>query len=508
MATFDDIVQSIPQRFRTEKAANYSGVFHFDITEDGYPFSVYINNGTCQLAQGLDGTPQCIIKTKAKTYIALETGQLNPQMALLTGKVKVSNLAAMMEFAKFFRKYVANTVQTSAIPPSSPDRKPQSGPLLGIKVIDFTRLLPGPVATMMMADMGAEVIKVEDPDAPDYIRDFAPFKNEQAAYYTALNRSKKSLAINYRSDEGRKALLQVIAAADVLVEQFRPGVMAQMGLGFEQLQTINPRLVYVSLTGYGQSGPYAQRAGHDLNYLAISGLLGVTGTAQQPVIPGGQIADVGAGGYMTVNACLAALLSRHQTGLGQHVDVAMMDATMPLISLAYAEYDALGVASARANHQLSGRLANYNIYATADNKHMALGALEPKFWNLFCEAVQQPAWKARILDEGAAQQQLKQAVEALFKSQPQSYWVALGEKYDCCLTPVLAIDELPANEQIKHRGLLNEGGISTPMKFSGTPPVQQWPAPALGADTLSVLRAHGVTAAELQKLLANGLVKA
>ncbi len=398
MANFNHIVQSIPQRFRPEKAGDYQGTFHFDITDGGYPFTVHIADGQCTLVTQLEGTPKCVIKTKEKTYVALETGEANAQMALMMGKVKVSNLAAMMEFSKMFRKYDAGRQYDATTLPASENRQPTSGPLMGITVVDFTRLLPGPVATMMMADMGAEVIKVEDPDAPDYIRNFAPFKNGQAAYYTALNRSKKSLAINYRQNAGRDALMKVIAKADMLVEQFRPGVMAQMGLGYEQLKAINPRLVYVSLTGYGQDGPYAQRAGHDLNYIALSGLLGVTGTPGQPTIPGGQIADVAGGGYMTLSACLAALLSRNQTGEGQHVDVAMMDASMPLVSLAYAEYDALGEASGRSNHQLSGRLANYNVYATADGEFMALGALEPKFWNLFCDAVQQPDWKDRIMD--------------------------------------------------------------------------------------------------------------
>lgn len=508
MSTFDLIVQSIPQRFRPEKAQNNQSIFHFDISGEGYPFTVVIANGMCQLTQGLNGRPNCVVKTKAKTYVQLELGEANPQMALMMGKVKVSNLAAMLEFSKLFRKFKAETnYNTDASLPKSTERKPASGPLQGLRVIDLTRLLPGPVATMMMADMGADVIKVEDPDAPDYIRNFAPFKGTQAAYYLTLNRSKRSLAINYRNEAGKAALKAIVKTADVLIEQFRPGVMESMGLGYEELKAINPKLVYVSITGYGQTGPYAQRAGHDLNYLALSGLLSLNGTADEKVIPGFQIADVAGGGYMAINAALAALFSRSKTGLGQHVDVAMMDASLPLATLAYAEMDATGTASEAGDHQLSGHLANYNVYKTSDGKFMALGALEPKFWNIFCDAVEHPEWKDLILSKGATLAELKAAVSNLFLSKDAAHWTDLGLKYDCCLTPVLSIGELQHDAHMQHRKLIQNGQINTPLLFSDTKTKQHWPAPKLGEDTLSILREANIKESTLQHLANAGVIK-
>lgn len=513
MSTFQDIVSSIPQRFRPEKAMDYSGVFHFDISgDDGYAFTVEIQDGRCHFSKGLHGDADCAIKTKTETYVKLELGQANPQMALMMGKVKVSNLSAMMAFAKMFRKYDPERLQQATLP-AALHRKPASGPLMGIKVLDFTRLLPGPMATMMMADMGAEVIKIEDPDAPDYIRDFPPFINDTAAYYLAVNRSKRSLAVNYNTPKGKELIYELAKTADVVMEQFRPGVMKSLGLEYETLKAINPKLIYVSVTGYGQTGPYSSQAGHDLNYIAYSGLLGVTGNDHGPVIPGGQIADIAGGSYMALNACMAALLSRGNTGQGQHVDVAMLDATMPLSTFAFTEYVATGKASPASGHQLSGKLANYNTYLCADGRYVALGALEPKFWRSFCKAVNKPEWQDSILEEGEALQTLKKEVALLFLKEPSAYWLALSDKYDFCLSPILKQEELAENPQIQARNMIvrSEGGmqhIGVPLKFSGTPADIHWQAPMLGADTVGILKEAGYTEDQIKSLLQEHIVKA
>lgn len=475
-------------------------MFHFDISgEGGEPFTITISEGQCRLEKGLAGTPSCVVKTTAETYVKLETGDLNPQIALLTGKVKVSSVIAMTSFSKMFRKFkaeaaspIAGVHKTSQALPSRPQKH---GPLKGLKILDFTRLLPGPLATMLMADMGADVIKVENPDTPDYIRSFPPFIGNASAFYMSLNRSKRSLALNYASAEGREIIYRLAKNADILIEQFRPGVMTSMGLGYEDLRKQNQKIIYVSITGYGQHGPYAQNAGHDLNYIGYSGLLGTTGEpGKPPVIPGGQVADVAAGAYMAMNAALAALYARATTGEGQHVDVAMLDCVMPVTVLQMAQYYAAKEIPEKGTFVLSGGIANYNVYQCADGKFIALGALEPKFWEQFCDLTDMPQWKNRILDTGEAQQQLKREVAALFMTKTRQQWVTLGEGKDVCITPVLDLAELENDPHIRHRKMIVPGsiaGFSTigiPLKFSGTPPQIAWDAPQLGEDTDEIIR--------------------
>lgn len=502
--TFQHIVASIPRRFRPEKAGNQQLTFHFDIRgEGGGAYTVAIANGQCTLAEGLLGQADCTIKAKADVYTQIELGNTNPQMALMMGKVKVSNLGAMLEFAKLFRRFDASLHLRGA--PAElkgiPSRKPQQGPLTGIRILDMSRLLPGPLATMMLADMGAEVIKIEDPASPDQVRNFPPFIGDVAAYYLAVNRSKRSLALNYNTDEGRRILYSLVKDADVLVEQFRPGVMDKIGLGYEKLKTINPRLVYVSITGYGQTGPWAQEAGHDLNYIARAGLLGITGAPDgQPTIPGAQIADIAGGSYMAMNAILAALWSRERTHHGQQVDVSMTDAVMPLSTFAFARSQAEGQAVQPAGHELSGKLPNYNVYACADGRYVALGALEPKFWQSFCLAVNKPEWAQQMLLEGKDLNHLKQAVAQLFATQTQAHWLALATQHDFCLSAVLGMNELPQQPHLQHRQMIVQEhtpsgapyqSLGIPLKFGGTPAAIAWPAPALGEDTLAILREAG-----------------
>src|ERR1043165_1081872 len=284
--TAQQILESIPHRFRAEKAENYSAVFHFDISgSEALQYTIKVKDKRCDLQQGLNGTADCVVGTKADVYVDLETGKANPQMALVMGKIKVSNIAAMMQFAKCFRKFEVGvnygavddgqgTTDDREQPTlTSVERKAKSGPLAGVKIIDFTRLLPGPLATMFLADMGADVIKVEDPHNPDYIRGFAPQINGMSMLYLALNRSKRSLAINYFSAEGKQVIYDLVKQCDVLVEQYRPGVMKELGFGYEELARINPKLIYVSITGYGQTSSKAMAAGHDLNYIGIAGAL-------------------------------------------------------------------------------------------------------------------------------------------------------------------------------------------------------------------------------------------
>ena len=518
------ILESIPYRFREEKATGLDYLFHFDISGDEtLQYTVEVKNGRCNLTKGLNGSPSCTVKTKASVYVDLETGKANPQMALMLGKVKISNIAAMMQFAKFFRKFdptinyeaSANTSTTTTL--NFKERAPKSGPLIGVKIIDFTRLLPGPLATMFLGDLGADVIKIEDPDNPDYVRDFEPRVNGMSLFYLSLNRSKRSMAVNYLSAEGKQVIYDLVKSADVLIEQYRPGVMAELGFGYEQLKAINPKLIYVSVTGYGQQSSMAMAAGHDLNYIAISGALGITGHGQtgEPTIPGFQLADIAGGSYMAMNAITTALFQRERTGKGVWVDVSMTDAAVPLNALQFAYHQGTKNGMPRGQFELSGGLANYNVYACADGKYVALGSLEPKFWNKFCAKVNRQDWSERFLQQGDALQLLKDEVKALFMTKSRNEWVTFFKDEDICLTPVNDLEEIEQDALLNERGMFIESEhpavgkyktINQPLKFVGET-LQQWGSPDLGDDSASILRELNYDDLRISELLQKFVVK-
>lgn len=476
------VFASIPSRFRKEKAEGYRATFHFSLGD--VLQTVTIADGNCTVAEGLIGHPTCVVRAKAETYLSLELGELNPQIALMTGKVKVSDLSEMMRFAKCFRRFGTERVSESE------ERPEPTGPLSGYRILDLTKLLPGPLATLWLAQQGAEVIKVEDPSSPDPIRDYPPIKNGLSVYYEALNAGKRSLALDYRKDGGRELLLKLVKDADVVIEQFRPGVMEAFGLGFDSLRKINPNIILVSITGYGQTGPMADFPGHDINYLSYSGLLdGLCDADGNPVIPTAQLADVAGGSMMALNAVTTALLHRERTEQGQHVDVAMTKALPHFHALRWAEE------SATDNYEghLSGRLASYNIYRCADGRHVALGALEPKFWKKFCQLADRPDWENRILD--ADQTALKNEVSALFASHPMQHWTEVMERNEVCLSPVLTLREAAAHPLFAQAAF--------PPALGNSP---SWPAPQLGADNTHLLREFGLSDQERSQLLERGVI--
>jgi alpha-methylacyl-CoA racemase len=384
------------------------------------------------------------------------------------------------------------------------------GPLQGLRIVDLTRLLPGPLGTMLMADMGAEVIKVENPNQPDYVRVFPPHVKGESANYLAYNRSKKSLALDYTTEAGQAAFWRLIETADVVVEQFRPGYLDKIGLGYAAAKALNPGIIYVSVTGYGQTGPYAHLAGHDLNYISYAGVLGLTGhSAEAPAIPGVQLADIAGGSYMSVIATLAALQARHSTGVGQHVDVSMTDAVMPLLTVSYAIYGATGFAVQRGMLPLSGGVAHYNVYRCQDGKYVALGTLEAKFWNRFCDLVEKPEWKPFVLPNPAALSSQKEAITTLFETQPQAHWVKLGLDNDLLISPVHDLPDLEQDPHLQAREMIVEvehpkagrmKQVGIPLKFSDTPARIAGHAPELGADTEAVLSSLGYNAEEIKAL--------
>lgn len=380
-----------------------------------------------------------------------------------------------------------------------PDRKPTTGPLLGLRILDLTRLLPGPLGTMLMADMGAEVIKIEDPNAPDYVRAFPPHVNGESANYLAYNRSKRSVLLDYPSPAGRDRFLDLVKTADVVVEQFRPGHLDRLGIGYAAARALNPRIIYVSVTGFGQTGPYAHLAGHDLNYIALAGVLGLTGDSpdEVPTVLGVQLADIAGGSYMSVVATLAALYARQRTGEGQHVDVSMTDAVMPLLSVAYAGYAGTGTVPERGAMPLSGGLPNYGVYACGDGKYAALGTLEPKFWQKFCTLMGKPDWLHFPLPTTPAQvADFRAQIQTVFGEKSRDEWTRFGLEHDILITPVNTLDELETDPHLMARQMIVTQehpvagpfrSIGVPLKFSGTPAQPAWPAPGLGDDTDDVL---------------------
>ncbi|MES2518326.1 MAG: CoA transferase [Bacteroidota bacterium] len=381
-------------------------------------------------------------------------------------------------------------------------RKPQTGPLQGIRILDLTRLLPGPLGTMLMADMGAEVIKIEDPNAPDYVRFFPPFVGGESVNYLAYNRSKLSMFLDYKSEEGRQVFFELIKTADVVVEQFRPNFLDKIGIGYEDAKKINPKIIYVSVTGYGQSGPYAHLAGHDLNYIAYAGILGITGEmGSNPTVPGVQMADIAGGSYMSVIATLSALHSRNQTGVGQHVDVSMTDAVMPLLSVSYATYSATNQPQNRGTLPLSGGMPNYGVYPCKDQKFIALGALEPKFWGKFCDLTNKLEWKMFMVPQNTEELQLfKNLIGALFLEKNQQDWVTFGLQNDLLISPVYGLEDLENDPHLQARQMIIEiehstsgklKSIGVPLKFSETEAKPSWAAPILGEDTEDILRELG-----------------
>ena len=511
-----DILQSIPQRFRVEKAEGFNTIVHIDLSgANAVAYTIEITEGKCLLQEGLHDKPTCTVQSSTEDYVALETGAMNPQMALMSGKVKVSNIAEMLQFTKCFRRFDATKDKSNVDAQSIHfNQRPQlSGPLKGVKILDFTRLLPGPLATMFLAQQGADVIKIEDPDSPDYIRSFEPQVNGASAFYFALNSNKRSLSINYLSEEGKAVIHQLVKDADVLIEQYRPGVMAKFRLDYETLKAINPRLIYVSVTGYGNQSSLAKDAGHDLNYIAHSGLPYISGNT--PTLPGFQAADIAGGTYMAMNAITIALYEREKTGKGNFVNVAMTDCVLPLMALPLALQQYKDELVNASNFELAGSIANYNIYECADGKYVALGSLEPKFWNAFCEAVDKQEWKGKILADTNTMEALKQEVDALFKSKSQQEWITFLQHTDCCITPVNDLKEVLNDEYLNEQKLFIEnqhpamGNFKTlrhPLKFESTNFAQNWVAPELGEDTTTILKQTGYNDDEIKILLQKGII--
>lgn len=358
--------------------------------------------------------------------------------------------------------------------------------LTGIRVVDFTRLLPGPFATKLLADMGAEVIKVETPEGDESRQGPG---GEGNPVFAAINGGKKSVTLNLKTPEAQQLAQKLVATADVVIEGFRPGVADRLGIGYEQLRQVKPDLIYCSLTGYGQSGEWSRLAGHDLNYIAVSGALYLTGPyGGPPVIPGLTIADL-SGGMGAVQAILAALVQRSRTGKGAYLDVAMVDVVLQWMAFNRAQIALAPQMGERGTMTLNGGLACYQVYQAKEG-YVALAALEYKFWESFCKGVGREDWLALHRSPARKGDKLFDGLTELFLTRTATEWEALGKEWDCCLTAVWSPQEM------NQHPLVARWDAEHPPK----------PVRRLGEDNEAVFTALGCTAEELERWKEQGAI--
>ncbi|MCF8032369.1 MAG: CoA transferase [Desulfarculaceae bacterium] len=391
------------------------------------------------------------------------------------------------------------------------------GPLHGLKILDFTTLLPGPFATLNLADLGAEVLRIGSPSRPDLNAQTPPFLpgSGLAANLAYLGRNKRSITLNLKHPAGVEIIHRLLADYDILIEQFRPGVMQRLGLGYQALAEVEPSLIYCSLSGYGQNGPLRDRAGHDINYLALSGLMAHSGGKEQgPKLTGTQIADLASGSYGTVIAVLAAVVHRQRTGEGQYLDVAMTDGMVPFNAVASMDFLVEGVEPQREGYFLNGG-SLYDFYRTADHEYLSFGGLEPKFFAAFCRAIGREDLIPGTVSPPNLEE-VKPQVRRIIASKTRAQWQEVFREADACLEPVVSLGEALNSPLGQARGWLVEvrgqGGEkirqpANPLKFSRTPPEYGPAGVPAGTHNQEVLRELGYSPEELTQLEKDGLFR-
>jgi crotonobetainyl-CoA:carnitine CoA-transferase CaiB-like acyl-CoA transferase len=384
-------------------------------------------------------------------------------------------------------------------------------PLDGIRILDLTWYLPH---TTILADFGAEVIKIEPPKRGDPARLAPPLIRGVSAYFVNAHRNKKSVTLNLRSDKGREIFYRLVKTADVVIESFRPGVTKRLGIDYDTLKNVNPRIIYVSVTGYGQAGPYRDLPGHDINYISIAGILGLTGQyGGSPVIPGVQIADYTAC-MLAAIAILIALRARDKTGKGQYIDISMAHGALWLLIPFTSEYFMTGKAPERGRHFLTGYYPFYNIYETSDGKYISIGCLEEHFWRNLCKALGREDLAGLQWDEEKREEVMKQLQE-IFKTKTRDEWFKLLRDADVPIAPVYSLDEVFNDPQIQYRKVIEEvehpeiGKVRVlriPVEFSETPSRIRGPAPMLGQHTKEILKELGYSDREIEEFEKEGIV--
>jgi len=383
---------------------------------------------------------------------------------------------------------------------------PLADALDGIRILDLSRLLPGPFLTMILADLGADVVKIEDPRLGDYIRAAAPSKGGLSGRYLAVNRGKRSMILDLKAAAGRDALLRMAEKADVVVESFRPGVMDKLGVGYTALAAANPGIVMCSISGFGQTGPYVDRAGHDLGYVALAGVLAMGGVAGgAPLMPGVQIADLAGGALWSATAILAALVGRHRSGKGAHLDISMTEGALALVTAELGNL-ACGLPATRGTATLNGGLACYGIYRTQDDRYLAVGALEPKFWIALNQAVGRRPDVAELVAGPDGQAATRAELAAIFATRTAAEWTAVLASHDCCVELVTELDELSDHPLHRAREVFFtiDGGPGVgPLQQVRTPlgaPRSPRPPPRHGEHTRDVLVEYGFSETEIAAL--------
>jgi len=388
--------------------------------------------------------------------------------------------------------------------------------LQGVKILDLARLLPGNFCTLLLADYGADVLKIEDTDRGDYGRWSSPLVRTQSAYFLGLNRNKRSMKLNLKTEKGRAIFMQLAERNDVILEGFRPGVVSRLGIGYDAVRKVNPGIIYCSLSGFGQDGPYRNKVGHDINYIGIGGILGITGQRDgAPTIPAIQIADIGGGGMMAALGILMSLVHQRKTGRGQYIDISMLDGVVSWLSMFASRYFVDGEIPRRGEMMLNGQFPCYRVYRTKDDKHITIGALEAKFWEDLCHALEREDLIPRQYATGPQGDEAISQLEEIFLTRTRDEWVNFLENFEICHGPVNDFQETFSDPQVVHRGMVlevdhpTEGKIKQvgfPIKFSENPGRIRLPTPGYGEHTREVLESLGYTQVDIDSLEKSGVI--
>jgi crotonobetainyl-CoA:carnitine CoA-transferase CaiB-like acyl-CoA transferase len=375
----------------------------------------------------------------------------------------------------------------------------------GIKVLDLSRLFPGPYCSMILADLGADVLRIED-------RRFA----SDGPGMPTIMRNKRHMTLNLKHSEGREIFYRLAAEADVLIEGFRPGVPERLGIPYDRLKSLNEGLIYCSITGYGQDGPYKDMVGHDINYLSFGGVLGLNGeVGGKPVIPPIQVADMAAGGMHAAIGVLAALLARARTGKGQYIDISMLDGIIAMLPFPASLFWGMGVSPRRGEMLLSGRYPCYNIYETRGGGYVSLGALEPRFWEVLCRKLGREDFIPCQYDEGEKRNEMFSFLREKFKEKSREEWLEELKNLDVCIGKVLSLEETLRDPQVVSRGMTTDFRdpkkgrmklLSSPIRLSATPPEIRTAPAAFGEHTEEVLRELGYSVFQIKDLEKNGII--
>ena len=389
-------------------------------------------------------------------------------------------------------------------------------PLDGIKILDLSRYLPGPFATQFLGDFGADVIKIEEPGG-ELGRALPPFIEGMGLRFCSVNRNKKSLTLNLKKEKGKEIFLKLAEDADVVIDQFRPGVMDRLGLGYNDLKKINKGLIYCSITGYGLSGPWINKGGHDINYLNTAGVSALTaGRNGEPAMSSVQIADLAGGSLYAITGILLALFARTRTGEGQLCDISMLDGALSLLPCTIGEWAGEGKPPQPGRGFLTGGFAMYNTYRCKDGRYVGLGAIEQIFWKGFCLKIgrEDLVQYQYVPDE---QERIIEEVSELMKTKTRDQWVEYFSDSDICFTPILDIDEVSQHQQVKARDMMikavNFMGSGedvympgNPVKLSGTPYSIEMNFPRAGEHTEEILISKGFTVDQIEEMRKEGVV--